>query len=392
MAGSKDSSKIEFANSLRGVAALTVVAGHHFGMFWNGRDVVAAQTHMPVLPIDRFPTPDYTNWIGAVPFIHWSVVGVALFFLVSGFVIPFSFQKVSGPAFLVGRVLRLFPTFAAAISATLFIVFLGTEFFNVPWPYTLEQIGVNYFPGVRDLTYWAPIDGVVWTLEVEVKFYLVCAVIAPLLRRHSKLTFLIPVLLFIPALFFWSYTSGLKNPSEYSFTIPFAFAKCAQYIVFMFIGVAFHYSYMGRMRFDQLIGVTILMLGLMYTLWVNGRDIEPPAYVFDYVLALAIFGACMKFRSLFRGGRLIRFFADISYPLYVCHCIAGYVALRVLLELGLTAWAAHVIVLASVVMTAWLIHVTIEKPSHRLGRSLMARLSKSPATVQEREWSPSRAA
>jgi peptidoglycan/LPS O-acetylase OafA/YrhL len=36
---------------------------------------------------------------------------------------------------------------------------------------------------VRDVAGWPSLDGIVWTLEIEVKFYLLCALLAPALRR-----------------------------------------------------------------------------------------------------------------------------------------------------------------------------------------------------------------
>jgi len=368
--------RIEFANSLRGIAALMVVVSHYFGFFWRGRDVVAGQSHMPILPIDQFPSPIYSPWLNVVPHVHWGNFGVALFFLVSGFVIPLSFQRASGIAFLVGRLFRLWPTYVAATSATLLSVFLGVTYFGLAWPYTASQVAINSVIGLRDLAWSRPIDGVIWTLEVEVKFYLICAVAGPLLRSYSKVVFLVPVLLFVPALLFWHSAAANGEAAGYAYTIPFSLANCAQYIIFMFAGVAFQFTYMKRLRPAELVFLVIGLLAMLGILWASARGIASTELYSDYLLAVIVFALSMRHRTVFSGGPVVSFFANISYPLYVCHCVAGYVGLRALLNAGADVWIAQAVVFAAAISLAWIIHVVIERPTHRLGREVTARLSK----------------
>jgi peptidoglycan/LPS O-acetylase OafA/YrhL len=92
--------RIAFANTLRGIAALTVVINHYFGVFWLSRDVIERMINAPLLPLEAVATPEVVLWISTMPYFNWGAFGVALFFLISGFVIPFSLRKLSwGVAF-----------------------------------------------------------------------------------------------------------------------------------------------------------------------------------------------------------------------------------------------------------------------------------------------------
>src|SRR5471030_457335 len=101
------SRKIGFANGLRGIAALSVITGHYLGTFWKLTEAVAGLTGMVRAPV---ALPFFVEWVGASP-INLGAFGVALFFLISGFVIPLSFQSYGRLDFLIGRFFRIYPTY-----------------------------------------------------------------------------------------------------------------------------------------------------------------------------------------------------------------------------------------------------------------------------------------
>ena len=189
-------SRVDFANTLRGFAAMAVVISHYYGVFWLNRAAVEGLLHVPALP-ESHPVPAYVAAIQTIPLLNWGAYGVALFFLVSGFVIPFSLQRNTRGGFLVNRLFRIIPTYAAGFSITLLALFAGTGYFGTEWPYGLRAILVHYLPGLRDVL-WSPnIDGIIWTLEIEMKFYLVCALVLPWFRRASLKVFVVPAALVV---------------------------------------------------------------------------------------------------------------------------------------------------------------------------------------------------
>ncbi|MBR1033266.1 hypothetical protein ABIF65_009238 [Bradyrhizobium japonicum] len=55
-----NSPKIEFANTLRAIAALSVILGHYLGVFWFNHSAVKQLTGMAAIPL---PTPSYVQWV-----------------------------------------------------------------------------------------------------------------------------------------------------------------------------------------------------------------------------------------------------------------------------------------------------------------------------------------
>lgn len=95
-------------------------------------------------------------------------LGVEVFFIISGFVILWSAQGRSAVAFVRARILRLFPEFWVAVVVAALIFNAIPEAFGRT--FSLYEVLVNLtmvpnFLGVER------VDGVYWTLLVELKFY-----------------------------------------------------------------------------------------------------------------------------------------------------------------------------------------------------------------------------
>ena len=193
--------KIAFANTLRGIAALAVVIAHHYGVFWFGRPLVVIYTNAPLLNEIAQPNPTFIEWLNLVPIFNWGAYGVALFFLISGFVIPFSLEKISRINFLINRFFRIAPTYVVGFSVCLLAVWVSSHYFSREWPFRLQEVLIHYLPGIRDLLWSRHIDGIIWTLEVEIKFYILCAIFIFWFRQKSLKVFFIPVFLFLAALY-----------------------------------------------------------------------------------------------------------------------------------------------------------------------------------------------
>ena len=130
----KGSSRIEFANTLRGYAALCVLVYHYGFIFWAYRDITAGLVNAPPLDATRYATPVYLHWIAAIQPFDLGAYGVALFFLISGFVIPFTFEKVRGRGFLFGRIMRIYPTYAVGFTFTLLFILACGTYFGLRFP------------------------------------------------------------------------------------------------------------------------------------------------------------------------------------------------------------------------------------------------------------------
>lgn len=367
------SAKIAFANDLRGLAAFAVLTSHYLGAFWQRRDIVPIYANAALLPSEQYPTPPTIAALDLTPLFDMGAFGVALFFLISGFVIPFSLNKYGWQGFLLGRVLRIYPVYIAGFCITLLAVALCSWFFDRPFPHSAKEMLVHV-PGLRDLLGSKSIDGLIWTLEVEVRFYVVCALMAGWFRHGSGKVFLAPLAIMLLCLLGINPAMPyLASHHPYIYKAGSLITLLGMLVLFMFIGVAFSYRHQGRIKnrtFYSLI--TVLFLGFALV-WHTSVHMGSFIKLWSYGAALIVFAAAASQTRRWRSFRLARFMADISYPFYVIHGVLGYSLIRIALANNIPAWPAILGTTAVVILLASLLHNYIEIPTHRLGQRLAAR-------------------
>jgi peptidoglycan/LPS O-acetylase OafA/YrhL len=345
------------------------------GVFWQNRPAVARLLGAPELSAS-VPTPPLVAWLNAAPVLQWGPFGVALFFLITGYVNPFAYARTKAPAYLVGRIFRIYPTYMAGFAISLLALWACRQYFgNTHWPYTPDHVAAHFFPGIRDTLQYPTIDGIIWTLEIEVRFYIVAAVLAALLRSGDSRVFIAPFVLGAVALGLGFDTPWYQYTST-MFNFAMLYRNSADFIVFMFIGTAFHYHHRGRLGAETLLVLVPSLFGLFLTVQFFAPVINGLPYMWSYGLALIVFSfAATRLRD-WRGNRVTRFFASISYPLYVVHGLLGYTVMRIVMDRSQQPLLAVSLALVCAIVAAWLLHVVVEQPTHRLGKRLAARLPR----------------
>lgn len=365
-------SKIVFANQLRALAALSVLIVHLLGMYWLGREVVAAHIFAPVL---QGPS---AKSLAAISFTYFNFgpFGVALFFLISGFVIPFSVTKATKLRFLAARALRIYPTYFACLALSLLAVWLSSHFWHVPFGWNLLQVLHNALL-VSSITGIDSIDMVNWSLAIEIKFYLIACMLASSIRRGRILP-VISASLGVALLVVW--VAYMMPPSDKAISLHFTFVhldllvRDLLFIPFMFVGTMFSYRLRGLItRRELLVSVAVLFAIFIaswpHTLLKDQFQLVP----LNYFYALAVFGAAYAWRDRFRPVRLVDWLASISYPLYALHSLIGYAALRFLGAMGVTYYLAVVLATVVVAGLAYVVHRAVEIPTQNLGKRIMRR-------------------
>lgn len=355
------SRRIEFANTLRGIAALSVIISHYFGEFWFSRVEAGKMANaIPPTP-ESFPTPQFIDYIVRFP-IAWAPLGVALFFLISGFVIPFSVSSHSRLGFLIGRVLRIYPLYIVGFSITILSLFISGASKGYIFPYTYSQVLLHYIPGLHAIAGTVGIDGIIWTLEIEVAFYIVCAIFYKAIKSGSCKIFFAPAALLLFVYLFHSYSWG--TPQK-------LLSHISEYMSFMFIGVAFNYAFRNAMSLVKLFFiVTVLSVMFFMGMQLNG---EPPAALQGYFAALLIFSASAATHKYWKRTKVLGFLADISYPLYVVHGVMGYAILSHMTAAKFSPTASMLTAIIVSVTVAWALHVIVEMPSQVIGKKLVKR-------------------
>lgn len=327
------------------------------------------------------PTPALAVWLSSVPGLDLGGYGVALFFLISGFVIPISLHRYSVRGFAVGRLLRIWPTYAAGFVVTVVAIEFSSLHTRQPFPYSFVEVAIHSVPGLRDVLWSRYIDGVIWTLEVEVKFYLVCALAAPLVRRESLWLFAVPLAIALACRLVTG-TIDAGPMTARHIQVLAVLAMSGQFIVFMFVGTVMAYAHREKCSWP----LALVLSGALICSFVWLTQVGPwrtatvslPSYgaaLLTFVAALALW------RPRNGSPALLRYLAKISYPLYACHQLLGYAVIAVLLQVGVPALLAITSALACTVGVATLIHYLVEAPSHRLGQALARRLSAKSVPV-----------
>ena len=359
-------SKFVFANQLRGIAAVLVVMTHYFGTFFAEQDLLAARTFSPNLHL----VP--AAWTHAFELPYQGPFGVAIFFMISGFVIPYSLKKSSLPGFLLNRVLRIFPTYACCLGLGTLAIYLSARYWGQDFSYQPNVLVANALL-VHNYLGLPSMDAVNWTLAIEIKFYLLAALGAAAVFRRGAGWLL--AFLAMAAGYTWAWAQGwdLHHPRDIATGITMEL----NYIVFMVAGTQFYQHAAGLISTRALQLRTALILATFSFTWsVGPQQSQFPNITWFYFSAFAVFALCYARRERFKPMRLLDFLADISYPLYCVHSLFGYCALKILVANGLPFGAAVLLTLAATIGLAYLVHRTIEASSNQLGKRWGAALSR----------------
>ena len=363
--------RLIFANQLRGLASFSVMLTHLIGVYWAGKQVVAAATSSPPQP-GGFPR---LFWLVAHHWFNFGPFGVAIFFLISGLVIPISLGTHSRLSFLIARILRVYPTYIAAFTVNLIVIWAASRYWHLPFvypPHTLHGdillIGSNALL-LQDFFGQPYIDMVSWTLCIELKFYLLMAFLAPAIRSGN-----VAILFAIAAgalAFNLAANTYLLSPLAAVWpSVMNVMLQESVYVVFMLIGVLFNY------RLHKLIsplglltsvgGLLLLFIACWRTSAVGNQY---PVVPVNYVYALALFGLLFMVRRWVKETRPLSALAAISFPFYLVHAVVGYSLLKVLmLSAGLRYTAALTITIPVLLALASLIHISVERRSIALGK------------------------
>ena len=185
---------------------------------------------------------------GISDYFKYGYLGVDLFFIISGFVIVLSIGHNSVTRFLISRITRLYPTYWLSVLLTfLVVIFFGAPAFNAEWGDFFLNLTMfqNYFDIPN-------MDGVYWTLFVEMKFYLFIIVIYLLLNKVKKINL-------DYVIYFWTGLTALylvfSSFPMMSILNELFILKWSSYFI---AGMVFHQVYKGKLTLKY--GAILILL------------------------------------------------------------------------------------------------------------------------------------
>lgn len=361
-----EESRIIFANQLRGFAAFLVVISHWFGVYWGARETVAFHT---ASPIQEGVSPLAYHLVSINPNFGLGPLGVSIFFLISGFVIPVSIAKNSARQFLIQRCFRIFPTYWIGLSIGLLCVVCSSKFWNIPLFWNVEIIVSNYLL-LNNIFQIINLDLVSWTLAIELKFYLAVT----FLRLPIKEGRVLPIFVFSCACLLlnlcWTFYLDDHTSNAFLTAIGILISELV-YVQFMLIGCFFYFGFQHKISSKKLTVCLIVQFSIFFLSWKygglsNSYPVVPKIYLFGFF----IFFASYTFRRFFRRNIFFDFLAKISFPVYLIHSLVGYVVIKICMHFGLSFYFAILVAMFSVTVIAMVLHETVETSSNNFGKRL----------------------
>jgi peptidoglycan/LPS O-acetylase OafA/YrhL len=291
------------------------------------------------------------------------------FFVVSGFLITLSYERTHGLwAFYIRRVFRLYPMYLCIvlIQAVLMMCLLPHGPFSAPHS-TVRYLAVNAvmanflqydIGGVLKGLYNPGINPSLWTLKIEIGFYLIVPLIIVAIRRWGwgvlALIFVASVAYDVTMLHYHEIRLARQLPGQMQFFV-LGMALCL---------------YGQRLRVHW--SVSALLAVIMLTAWTFLHPIPPgicPVLVAAFVFSFAFCTPVVRMRR------------DISYSVYLVH--GPLIQTLLLLGLFHDTPAFLIGVVATVIVLALVTERLVERPGTEFGRRLsrLVRRQRAPAAV-----------
>lgn len=305
---------------LRFLAAFSVVLYHYTFRGYAGDD-------MTIMPYPLL-----------APICEYGYLGVELFFLISGFVILMTASSGSLKRFTVSRIVRLYPAFWVCCTVTFVATLLiGGERYSA----TFSQYLIN-LTMLSGFLHVPPMDGVYWSLFVEIKFYLLVALALLVGLIHRAQGMLVGWLVITVALTVFPISTVLSNRIFMVHYAPFFIAGAMCYLIYSD----------GLTRARVLTVVMAWVVALYYSLQElpaleQGYQVDFNNYIVSAIISIffvLIFLVSIG-RTAFLGSRDWVAIGALTYPLYLIHQHVGFM----IFNLGYPDVSRHLLLLGTII-------------------------------------------
>ena len=279
--------------------------------------------------------------------------GVAVFFVVSGFLIAKSYERLreNPRSFFRHRLLRIYPALIICLAASLVVLaafgFLTPETTRAPsfWAWLAGQLtfGQFYNPEYFRGFGMGVVNGALWTISVELQFYFLLPIVYTLVFPRSGNSARGRAMLWasfvVSFAAFWFVDDGINGPGGFTMapmTAKLLFVSLVPHWWMFLLGILIHRHWH---RLSRHLEGRFVPYFASYTafasvrqLWLGRETDWQPLYYLGYLperilLAAATLSAAYTARSL--ASRLLGG-VDISYGIYIYH----FLVINVLMEMG----------------------------------------------------------
>lgn len=317
----KEKGTIHSLTWLRAIAALMVCLFHFRGYIWHGEN--------PNMFIKS---------------LNYGYLGVIMFFVISGFVIPYSmyvknYQLKHFFRFLLKRTIRIEPPYLIFIFVLLLVNYYTFVYlWRLPFPTTLKQFFLN-------ITYLAPffkvqwITIIFWTLAVEFQFYILTGLVYNTFVRKTIYKFI-----------------GFATLLAVGFLIPANFQTILNYYIYFIIGFQTFMYYTKQIKSLEFV-LTMLFSVAFIAIFKEWQALPLLAIT---VLAILYFNYEHKIAT---------FLGNISFSLYLTHGMIGG-NIVIFTKVGISRTVLLVYILFNAIAFAALYYYVVERTFLRLSKRI----------------------
>lgn len=289
----------------------------------------------------------------------YSGVAVDCFFIVSGFLIFRSYDRSSGIlSYFNKRLRRIYPAYVTVIilAATLLPIILQPDdalLFSQEWfRYLFSNLSFLNFlqpdlPGIFSTNPLQVINAPLWTIKVEVMFYLSVPLIFLLFKNRKK--WIVLCILYAASAVYSMLFLYLHSKSGLGIYLKLEKQLPGQLTFFLGGGGLYFYFSFFKEHFWKFLLPALLFLA------VKGFSFAPPLY--PLALSIAVVSFAVSFPYLGNWGK----FGDISYGVYIYH----FPIIQIFTAFNLFAghpWITFVFLILSILLTAACSYHLIERP------------------------------
>ncbi len=319
---------IPFINNLRGVAALSVCLFHFI-----------------------YSTVNYVTDQTVLNLAYYGQFGVALFFVISGIVIPLSLLRsdytfYNWPKFFMKRIIRIEPPYLVALVLSIALILLRKQFLNE----TTKEISVTQIalhlgyliPFFKEYTW---LNEVFWTLAIEFQYYLIISILILFVIKGKLIGRLLFYLIMLAMPFYFTDTNFFPPYSALFLT-----------------GICWSFYYEKKINTIEFIIVLIAACVVVY-------------FKFGHVEAMLGFFTIITVQVFnTRSNKILDFFGNISYSLYLIHPLIGASIINILSHTFFLSWQKPLVIsvgLGVTILSSYIMYRFVEKPTQLLSKRIM---------------------
>ena len=343
--------RIVFLDYLRIFAFTSVLVGHKFYDYLIGW-----------IQDQQAPTLLQIAAAMLLPLVNGGAVGVVVFFLVSGYVVAHVLQSEAPRAFIFKRIFRIYPLYLlAVVTQSLLNASVSGDTID---PHVL--IPQMLLIGDLFATPYA-LNGVEWTLRIEVLFYVGMAGLRSINLLHERRRWL-PWILLGSIL-----VLGLAPPVPSARIWSQAYLNI--YAPFLLVGVSIYLF--EKAKISKLLAFAIVALALLqsYRLLL----VYHPHWVATHptLLGLLVFVFFWAVRGRLVATAILLWVSGLTYAVYLFHNWLFDYFKEALARLAIPVINIDIQALVALILFCGALVSIVEKPAIRLGRALQLRIRDS---------------